>query len=117
MDEARTRAARLVERSGGEKDFSDTNYIFLSFVTRYMPVGIVGLVIAVIFAATMSASAGEINSLATVSVVDIYRRHFRRSAYRPPLPAGLALGHASSGASTRWPSPGGARSWDRSSWP
>jgi Na+/proline symporter len=79
MDDARARAARLVERSGGEKDFSDTNYIFLSFVTRYLPVGIVGLTIAVIFAATMSASAGEINSLATVSVVDIYRRHFHRS--------------------------------------
>jgi Na+/proline symporter len=40
----------------------------------------VGLVIAVIFAATMSASAGEINSLATVTVVDLYRRHFRRGA-------------------------------------
>ena len=39
-----------------------------------------GLVIAVIFAATMSASSGEINSLATVTVVDIYQRHFRRDA-------------------------------------
>jgi SSS family solute:Na+ symporter len=74
LDQARTEASRLVTRSGGEKDFSDTNYIFLSFVTRYLPVGLVGLVIAVIFAATMSASSGEINSLATVTVVDIYRR-------------------------------------------
>ena len=73
-------AAKLVERTGGEKGFSDTNYIFLSFVTRYLPAGIVGLVIAVIFAATMSASSGEINSLATVTVVDIYRRHVRREA-------------------------------------
>jgi SSS family transporter len=80
MDAARARAAALVERSGGEKGFSDTNYIFLSFVTRYLPVGIVGLVIAVIFAATMSASSGEINSLATVTVVDLYRRFFRRGA-------------------------------------
>ncbi|HEV2447213.1 MAG TPA: sodium:solute symporter [Candidatus Sulfopaludibacter sp.] len=78
MDAARDRAARLVELAGGEKGFSDTNYIFLSFVTRYLPVGIVGLVIAVIFAATMSASSGEINSLATVSVVDIYRRYFHK---------------------------------------
>ncbi len=78
MDAARTHAAKLVERAGGEKGFSDTNYIFLSFVTRYLPVGIVGLVIAVIFAATMSASSGEINSLATVSVVDLYKRHFHR---------------------------------------
>ena len=75
---ARPRAAKLVETAGGEKGFNDTNYIFLSFVTRYLPAGIVGLVIAVIFAATMSASSGEINSLATVTVVDIYKRHVQR---------------------------------------
>jgi Na+/proline symporter len=80
VDTARTEAQELVTAAGGEKGFSDTNYIFLSFVTRYLPVGIVGLVIAVIFAATMSASSGEINSLATVTVVDIYKRHIRRGA-------------------------------------
>jgi Na+/proline symporter len=79
MDTARTRAASLVQAAGGPKDFRDTNYIFLTFVTRYLPVGVVGLVIAVIFAATMSASSGEINSLATVTIVDIYRRHIRRN--------------------------------------
>jgi Na+/proline symporter len=52
----------------------DTNYIFLSFVTTYLPRGIVGLVIGVIFTAAMSAISGEINSLATVTVIDIYRR-------------------------------------------
>ena len=56
---------------GGEPD---TNYIFLSFVTRYLPRGIVGLVLGVIFTAAMSAISGEINSLATVTVIDIYRR-------------------------------------------
>jgi Na+/proline symporter len=76
----RVRAEHLVETAGGEKGFTDTNYIFLSFVTRYLPVGIVGLVIAVIFAATMSASSGEINSLATVTVVDLYRRFMKRGA-------------------------------------
>jgi len=80
IDGARTAASQLVERSGGEKGFSDTNYIFLSFVTKYLPAGIVGLVIGVIFAATMSASSGEINSLATVTIVDLYRRHVRRDA-------------------------------------
>jgi SSS family transporter len=78
IDDARAQASQLVARTGGEKDFRDTNYIFLSFVTRYLPAGLVGLVIAVIFAATMSASSGEINSLATVSVVDLYKRHFRQ---------------------------------------
>ncbi|HTS66333.1 MAG TPA: sodium:solute symporter [Candidatus Acidoferrales bacterium] len=80
LDEARAGAAALIQSSGGEKGFDDTNYIFLSFVTRYLPTGIVGLVIAVIFAATMSASSGEINSLATVSIVDLYQRYFRRDA-------------------------------------
>jgi Na+/proline symporter len=80
IDGARTAAAKLVESTGGEKGFSDTNYIFLSFVTRHLPAGIVGLIIAVIFAAAMSASSGEINSLATVTVVDIYRRYVRREA-------------------------------------
>jgi SSS family transporter len=56
----------------------DTNYIFLSFVTHYLPRGAVGLVLAVIFTAAMSASSGEINSLATVSIIDVYRRHFRK---------------------------------------
>jgi Na+/proline symporter len=80
VDEVRSQAAQLVETTGGEQGFSDTNYIFLSFVTRYLPVGLVGLVIAVMFAATMSASAGEINSLATVTMVDLYRRYVRRGA-------------------------------------
>ncbi len=80
LDEARRRGMQLVEETGGEQGFHDTNYIFLSFVTRYMPAGIVGLVIAVIFAAAMSSISGEINSLATVSVVDIYKRHVRKEA-------------------------------------
>jgi Na+/proline symporter len=79
LDAVRSGAAKLVESTGGEKGFNDTNYIFLSFVTKYLPSGIVGLVIAVIFAATMSASSGEINSLATVTVIDIYQRHFKRN--------------------------------------
>jgi Na+/proline symporter len=62
------------------KDFHDTNYIFLSFVTRYLPAGLVGLIIAVIFSAAMSSTSGEINSLATVTVIDIYRRHVNKSA-------------------------------------
>jgi Na+/proline symporter len=58
---------------------NDTNYIFLSFVINYLPVGVVGLVIAVIFTAAMSAISGEINSLATVTVIDIYRRYMVRA--------------------------------------
>jgi SSS family transporter len=72
LDAARTDALSL----GGA---NDTNYIFLSFVTRYLPVGVVGLVVAVIFTAAMSAISGEINSLATVTVIDIYKRHIAKN--------------------------------------
>ena len=71
VDDARAQAQKLA----GE---NDTNYIFLSFVTHYLPRGIVGLIIGVIFTAAMSASSGEINSLATVTMVDVYKRHFHR---------------------------------------
>ena len=72
-------ALKLVEKQTGES-FNDTNYIFLSFVTHYLPVGVVGLVIAVIFSAAMSSISGEINSLATVSVIDVYRRYVKKEA-------------------------------------
>jgi SSS family transporter len=75
FEAARKEASALVDRTSGTKGFTDTNYIFLNFVTTYIPTGIVGLIVAVVFSAAMSAVSGEINSLATVSVVDIYRRH------------------------------------------
>jgi Na+/proline symporter len=78
MTAARQQGIQLYEKSQGKPGFNDTNYIFLSFVTRYLPTGIVGLVIAVIFAAAMSASSGEVNSLATVTVIDIYKRHVKQ---------------------------------------
>jgi SSS family solute:Na+ symporter len=78
LDAARQEGSALLERSEGKR-VNDTNYIFLTFVTRYLPPGIVGLVLAVILGATMSSISSEMNSLATVSVIDIYKRHFRKS--------------------------------------
>jgi SSS family transporter len=79
FNRVRARGIQLAEKAQGGT-YNDTNYVFLSFVTEYLPVGLVGLIIAVIFAAAMSSSSGEINSLATVSVIDIYRRHIKPSA-------------------------------------
>ncbi len=75
---SRQQALGLVAKLHGGAAYDDTNYIFLSFVKTYLPLGIVGLVIGVIFSASMGSTSGEINSLATVSVVDIYRRFFVR---------------------------------------
>jgi len=60
-------------------DVNDTNYVFLSFVTRYMAPGLVGVLIAMIFGAAMSTISGEINSLATVTVIDHYKRFYRKN--------------------------------------
>ena len=79
FETVRKDALKLVETQTGS-GFNDTNYIFLSFVTHYLPVGVVGLVIAVIFSAAMSAISGEINSLATVTVIDVYKRYVRTEA-------------------------------------
>ncbi|MEO5897445.1 MAG: sodium:solute symporter [Vicinamibacterales bacterium] len=81
-------AARLVRdvtgddsygRLQGDTPVADVNYVFPTFVTTRLPMGLVGLIIAAIFAAAMSSIAAELNALATTTVIDIYRRHMRPS--------------------------------------
>jgi SSS family solute:Na+ symporter len=74
----RASAIEVIKKSDPTVDTNDTNYIFLSFVLKYLPAGLVGLIFACIFAASMSSSSGELSSLATVSVVDIYKRHIKK---------------------------------------
>lgn len=59
---------------------NDTDYIFLNFVLSNLPHGIIGLLLAVMFSAAMSSMAGELNALASTSIVDIYKRGFVRNA-------------------------------------
>lgn len=75
LDGTRKEAAHLA--ADGNGTVIDTNYIFLTFVTKYLPAGLVGLLLAAIFGAAMSVSSAEINSLATVSVIDVYKRHWK----------------------------------------
>ena len=76
----RDRALRLVRERTGDKDYSDVNYVFPTFVLTQLPVGLVGLMIAAILAAVMSTVAAELNSLSTATIIDFYRRHFRKTA-------------------------------------
>lgn len=55
-------------------DSNDTNYIFLRFVTDYLPAGLVGLLIAVIFLAAWGSIAATLNSLASCTIVDFHKR-------------------------------------------
>jgi solute:Na+ symporter, SSS family len=58
-------------------DSNDTNYIFLRFVTDYLPVGLIGLLIAVIVLAAWGSIAATLNSLASCTIVDFHRRFSR----------------------------------------
>jgi Na+/proline symporter len=80
VKQVRSDAATIVREVTNDRAFGDVNYVFPTFVTRHMPIGLVGLIIAAIFAASMSAASGELNALATASVIDIYKRHLRPSA-------------------------------------
>ncbi|MFV0415685.1 MAG: sodium:solute symporter [Chthoniobacterales bacterium] len=59
-------------------DTTDSDYIFLNFVLKNLPTGLIGLLIAVIFLAAMSSTASELNALASTTLVDGYRTLIRK---------------------------------------
>ena len=63
----------LVAKVDGLAETNDTNYIFLNFVINYLPKGMIGLLIAMIFLAAWGSIAAALNSLASSSVVDIHK--------------------------------------------
>lgn len=74
MSAIRKQTTDLMLKNDPKADVNDNNYIFLSFVTGYLPKGLIGLLIAIIFLASMGSTASALNSLASTSVVDIYKR-------------------------------------------
>ncbi|MBK7869879.1 MAG: sodium:solute symporter [Saprospiraceae bacterium] len=70
----------LISQQRPEAKTNDTDYVFLTFVINYLPVGIVGLLLAVIFSAAWSSTSSELSALATTTVVDMYRRSFMKEA-------------------------------------
>ena len=57
----------------------DSDYIFLTFVLGFLPHGLIGLLLAVIFSAAMSSTAGELNALASTTTIDFYKKFFKDS--------------------------------------
>ncbi|MCO5950613.1 sodium:solute symporter [Mucilaginibacter flavidus] len=70
----RKEAIGVMKRNNAKANGDDTNYVFLNFVTHYLPRGLIGLLVAIIFLASMGSTASALNSLASTSVVDIYKR-------------------------------------------
>ncbi len=78
FNDARKNATEYIKSSSGNKSFNDVNYVFPTFVVENMPMGVIGLIIAAIFAAAMSSISAELNALATATTIDFYRRHFKK---------------------------------------
>ena len=76
-DSLRRKVKGWIGSSAVNGDSNDTNYIFLRFVVDYLPHGLIGLLIAIIFLASWGSIAAAINSLASCSMVDFHRR-FRK---------------------------------------
>ena len=72
----RVEAGTLIKKALPAASIKDTDYVFITFIRDFLPVGIVGLLLAVIFSASMSSTSSELNSLATTTVIDIYKRSF-----------------------------------------
>ena len=75
--EIRDSVKTLVKTARKGAETNDRDYVFITFVINHLPVGIVGLLLAVIFSAAMSSKSSELNALATSSVIDFYRHLFR----------------------------------------
>jgi Na+/proline symporter len=71
---ARSNVVDVYKKTTGTESYNDINYIFLHYVLTQIPHGLIGLIVAVIFAAAMSALSGELNSLATATMIDFVRR-------------------------------------------
>jgi SSS family solute:Na+ symporter len=74
------RAKALAMARKGDAGYTDVNYVFPTFIVTVMPIGLVGLWIVAIITAAMDSIAAELNSLATATVIDFYRRHLKPAA-------------------------------------
>jgi SSS family solute:Na+ symporter len=76
----RNEAFKLINRADPGADSNDTNYIFISYIINFLPTGIIGLILAAIFSASMSSTSAELNALAATTVIDFYKRVIRKDA-------------------------------------
>jgi Na+/proline symporter len=79
--EAARSGARTALRAADPKTAAgDADYVFIAFILRFLPHGLIGLLIAAFFAAAFSSKAAELNALGSTTTVDIYRHIVRREA-------------------------------------
>ncbi len=76
MEAARKDVRSVIASARPGVEAADTDYVFLGFVLRYLPAGLIGLVLAMVLCAAMSSTASELAALGSTTLVDFYRRSF-----------------------------------------
>ena len=76
----RGQAVAIVKGVSGDSNYNDVNYVFPTFLTTYLPVGLVGLMMVAIILAATDSIAAELNSLSTATVIDFYKRYWKVEA-------------------------------------
>jgi Na+/proline symporter len=77
---ARTETKAVLRQADPKTSTNDSDYVFITFILDHLPHGVIGLLVAVFFAASFSSKAGELNALGSTTVVDIYRHVVKRDA-------------------------------------
>ena len=78
INEVKTQYKDVLKKALPRQEVNDTNYIFLRFVIDYLPKGLIGLLIAVIFLAAWGSIAAALNALASCTVVDIHKKFIHK---------------------------------------
>ena len=76
----RREAVALVKDVSGDRTYNDVNYVFPTFLTTHLPIGLVGLMMVAIILAATDSIAAELNSLSTATVIDFYKRYAKPEA-------------------------------------
>ena len=77
-NELREETKALVKKVDPKAETNDKDYIFMTYVMDYLPIGMVGLLFAVMFSAAMSSTASELNALASTTTIDLYKRSINK---------------------------------------
>ncbi len=68
-------AKKVIKKANSSMETNDKDYVFIGFILKYLPKGLIGLLLAVILSAAMSSTASELNALASTTAIDLYKRN------------------------------------------
>jgi len=76
----REEAKKVIREALPEAETNDRDYIFMNYVMHNLPIGVIGLLFAVIFSAAMSSTSSELNALGSTTMIDFYKRNINKNA-------------------------------------